>query len=300
MAVLSITLTGSTRQLISGIPQVVSITTSAPSLIFYTLDGTVPTTSSFVYVAPIELPGEISIRLRVYAVSGALTAYSDVTYSTNSVLLTSPRRIDSSGIGITVDGFTATDVFVDGYELDSSNSTTVPARSHDKELVDYDLIFSKTGPGGEGDGTLISIGYPDPDVLERQYSAVEESPSSPNNNNVNFNPRSLFVQIDGRDGYSDQSVLIINRPYGSTMDLKRYYNGASMYNPEPYVSGGLLRPIYDKINGEAYFPYWDSNELRWVISRQSFDVTNSQNFGLSAQTGNPLVFKWIYGKRSSL
>jgi len=300
MAVLSITLTGSTRQLISGIPQLVSISTSIPSLIFYTLDGTLPTTSSSVYTATIEMPGEIGVRLRVLAKSGALTAYSDVTYSTDATSLTAGRRVSITGLGILVDGFSEPDLLADGYGLDANNATTVPLREYDKELVNYDIKYSRTGVGGEGEGTLISIGYPDPDVLERQYSAVEESPSSPNNDNINFNPRSLYVFIDGRDGYSDQSVLIINRPYGSTMDLTKYYNGASMYAQHPYISGGLLRPIYDTQKGTAYFPYWDSNELRWVISYQRFDTTNLQNMGVRAQSGPPLVFKWIHGKRSSI
>ena len=300
MAVLSITLTGSTRQLVSGIPQLVSISTNIPSLIFYTLDGTLPTTSSTVYITPIEMPGNISVRLRVLARSGALTAYSDVIYSTDSTWLFSPRRDSKTGLGIVVDAFGVPIVFTDGYGPDADSVINVPERSYDRPLEEYDVKYSKYGVGGEGEGTLISIGYPDPDVLERQYSAVEESPSSPNDNNVNFNPRSLYVYIDGRDGYSDQSVLIINRMYGSTMDITKYNNGASMYAPHPYVSGGLLRPIFNTNKGEAYFPYWDSNELRWVISLQKFDTTNLQDNGTRNQTGPPLVFKWIHGKRSSI
>jgi len=302
MAVLSITLISSIRQLISGIPQIVRIATNAPSLIFYTIDGTLPTTSSFVYTSPIEMPGEISIRLRVLARSGALTAYSDVTYSTDSTWLFSPRRDSKySGLGIVVDAYGVPDIISDGYGIDANNSTTVPLRDYDKSLEDYDIKYSKTGVGGIGDGTLISIGYPDPDFMERRYSAVEESPSSPNNDNINFNPRSLYVFMDGRDGYADQSVLIINRMYGSTMDLTKYYGGSSMYAPHPYVSGGLLRPIYNNTTGDAYFPYYDNNEGRWIISLQKFDTTKLQpDINQRNQTGPALVFKWIYGKRSSI
>ena len=300
MAVLSITLTGSTRQLVSGIPQIVRITTSSPSLIFYTLDGSLPTISSRVYVTPIEMPGDVSVRLRVLAKSGPLTAYTDITYSTDSTLLFSPRRESKTGLGIVVDGYGIPIVLTDGFGPDANNIINVDKRSYDKPLEDYDVKYSRHGVNGEGDGTLISIGYPDPEVLERQYSAVEESPSSPNNDNVNFNPRSLYVLIDGRDGYADQSVLIINRPFGSTMDISKYNGGALMYAPQPYVSGGLLRPIYNNTTGEAYFPYYDNNEGRWIISLQKFDTTKLQNTAQRNLIGPPLVFKWIHGKRSSI
>lgn len=300
MAVLSITLIGSTRQLISGIPQIVRITTSVPSLVFYTLDGTLPTILSNVYIAPIEMPGEISVRLRVLAKSGGLTAYTDVIYSTDSSLLFSPRRDSRTGLGIVVDGYGVPIVFTDGYGPDINNVINVPERSYNRPLEDYDVKYSKSGFDGIGEGTLISIGYPDPDILEKQYSAVDESPSSPNNNNVNFNPRSLYVVIDGRDGYANQSVLIINRPFGSTMKLSKYNGGALMYSHQPYVSGGLLRPFYNNTTGEAYFPYYDNNEGRWIISLQKFDTTKLQNTAQRNLTGSPLVFKWIYGKRSSI
>lgn len=56
MAVITITITRSQNEVISGIPQSIELSTNIPSSIFYTLDGSVPTTSSPVYTNIIYLP----------------------------------------------------------------------------------------------------------------------------------------------------------------------------------------------------------------------------------------------------
>ncbi len=87
MAVISVTITQSSEQVVSGIPKTVSIATNIPATIFYTLDGTDPTLFSTMYTGPIFLPfDKLVAALKVLATNG--TDYSPIvveTYMTNIV-----------------------------------------------------------------------------------------------------------------------------------------------------------------------------------------------------------------------
>lgn len=72
MVVISVTITQSAEQVVSGIPRTVSITTNIPSTIFYTLDGSVPTLFSTMYTGPIFLPfDQLLVTLSILATNGA-------------------------------------------------------------------------------------------------------------------------------------------------------------------------------------------------------------------------------------
>jgi hypothetical protein len=298
MVVISITATGLGPQLISGIPQLVALSTNIPATIFYTLDGTSPTVFSRVYTSAILMPTEVSARLRAWAISGADRGSLEITFSTDSSDLTYPRRIDGYGIGIAVDAYNVIPVLLDGYKPDENLIVDVPARFSDYELKDLEIQFSRTGPDGEGRGTAIVNG-----PIVGGHVEIDPRASSPNHQNVYFNPRSMYIVMDGTDGYEDQSVYIINRPYGSTMDMTMYLQGKSLYEPQPYISGGHVRTFYTEKDGYglACAYYFDFNETRWIKSIQRFDLsTVPQGIGDRRQVGPPLVFKWIYNKRSMI
>lgn len=307
MAVLTITAIGLGPQLVIGIPQLIELTTNLPAIIYFTLDGSEPSTSSAIYTQVIELPTLISVRLRALAISGPDIGSLDITFSVDSNVSHPDRRsTEDNGAGIVVDGYGIPLVVIDGYGPDTEAPITdneypvdIPVRGSDIPLIDLEIKYSKTGFDGEGSGTLISIGFPTPDIQERE-SAVDPIASSPNNDNVFFNPRSLFIVIDGRDGYQDQSVFIINRPYGGTMDDTKYLGGKALYEPAPYISGGLVRQFYNYDKGIAVFYYFDHNECRWIKSIQNIQGSLPRNVGLRPGTGGPLVFHWIYGKRTMI
>ena len=54
MAVITITINESSDQILAGIPKYITLTTNIPATIFYTLDGTTPTTLSDMAVGQIE------------------------------------------------------------------------------------------------------------------------------------------------------------------------------------------------------------------------------------------------------
>jgi hypothetical protein len=86
MTVLSIIITESKQQVVSGIPKSVCINTNIHSNIYYTLDGTTPTQYSTNYTGDIYLPYNVQcVILSVLAVSGSISASLVETYITDAV-----------------------------------------------------------------------------------------------------------------------------------------------------------------------------------------------------------------------
>lgn len=299
MAVITITATQQGPFLISGIPNNVILTTNIPATVFFTLDGNQPSMLSQVYLSPITLPTTGTVRLRAYAVSGADSGRLDVTYSTDSTELSIPRRITADGgAGIVIDEYGVEPVVLDGYKPNRYGNVIVPARYSDIPLDELDIKFSRVGPDGYGPGTIIQLG-PIPETQREEASSVDPEPSSPNDNNVFFNPRSLYIVLDGRDGYGDQSVYPINRPWGSSVDVVKYLQGRELLGSAPYISGGFVRTFYNHDKGISVSYYFDMNEQRWIKSIQNYDTTKvPQGLCDRRQAGQPLVFRWIYNKRS--
>lgn len=302
MAVITITATDLGSELISGVPQLLKLETNVPSTLFYTLDGSVPSTASLVYVDPINMPLDGFVVVRVLAVSGVDLGRLDITFKPDVSDIRLPRRNEATyGAGIVVDAYEQPNVLMDGYSLDEDGSATVPTRFSDYELEDLDIKFSRTGPNGEGTGTVLSIGFTPPP----KDSVISHDASSPNNNNVFFNPRSLYITMDGRDGYSDQihdGYRTINRPWGGTTNTLTYLGGRMLYDPSPYVTGGFVRTFYNAKSRLSVSYYFDHNETRWIKSIQEFDPSTypAGVYGIKRGAGWPLVFKWIYNKRSSI
>jgi hypothetical protein len=75
MVVISVSIIESTEQVVSGIPRFITIETNIISVIYYTLDGSVPTINSTIYIDPIQLPlGPPTIVLSVFATNGTDTS----------------------------------------------------------------------------------------------------------------------------------------------------------------------------------------------------------------------------------
>jgi hypothetical protein len=303
MAVLTITAVGLGPQLVAGIPQLVALETNLPATIYFTLDGSTPTTASPVYIQAIQLPTMMHVHLRALAISGPDMGTLNITFAASPAIVHPTRRFEGQGGGIIVDAYGVPEVVIDGYGLDVNSgrdgeySVDFAVRGSDIPLVDLDIKYSRTGFDGEGPGTLISVGFPQ--ELGQRESAIDAKASSPNNDNVFFNPRSQFIVIDGRDGYQDQSVFIINRPFGGTLDEVKYLGGKSLYEPSPYISGGLVRQFYNYEKGIGVFYYFDHNECRWIKSIQKMEETLPPNIGVR-RGGLPLVFAWIHNKRSMI
>src|ERR1700679_2344372 len=71
MTVISISIINSEEEILAGVPRSVTLSTNVPALIFYTLDGSIPTLFSDQYTGPIIFPtDELTIILNVLATNG--------------------------------------------------------------------------------------------------------------------------------------------------------------------------------------------------------------------------------------
>lgn len=297
MAIITISATLLGNEIISGVPQLVSLYTNIPATLYYTLDGSVPTINASVYTDIIEMPVDSSVRLRALALSGGDSGTLDLTFATDNMEILTHR---SGTEGIVVDAYGITPVLYDGYTTSPENIVNVPTRYSDYELVDLDLKYSRTGPNGEGPGTLITMG-PIPASQYEKAEEIDEHASSPNNQNVYFNPKSVYITIDGRDGYADQVVRIINRPYDGSLNIAKYQQGRLLKELDLPITGGHVRSFYNAQTGTYVSYYFDTFELRWIKSVQYVNPNDlPKNLGLRAAPGPAVVIQWIYNKRSAI
>lgn len=323
MSVISITITASTLELIAGVPKTVTITTNIPSTVFYTLDGTDPTTSSSVATGPISLPTLNSVVLKVFATDGTNTsAIITENYGTTLVGDRLPHdkitgidflgnqgppfgsqvtqgtgRYQGTG-GTTVDApdVTGTPAGFDG------TATGTPSSETDLPLADYDFIFSETnslGERGRGIGTLpanATIIIPPAKVSLKQTG-------SNNSNNPFFNPRSLVIFQDSREQPYDSNISQLNHTTFNLDDPEKARNGAYYFTSalEGNIAyGSALRSHYNAREQTVTYYYRDSATNRWIISKVPFspkdpDLFNYSRMVFGRDSGVGKVFKWIPG-----
>jgi hypothetical protein len=302
MAVVTISALELGPELVAGIPRYIAFETNMPSTIYYTVDGSTPSLSSNVYVDPILLPdNSCNVQLYAMAISGEDIGYLYLFFGADITTIRRSHRVEGYGAGIVLDAYGKDWIFYDGYSLDSIDETVVPTRYSDYELKELEIKYSKTGQNGIGNGTFPWPG-PSPEDIDQSYSPLGPEESSPNDQNVYFDPRAMYIVIDGTmaDGYVDQSVFPINRPYGGTMNPAKYLNGQLMYSPCPFISGGLVRSFVNYNTGIMISYYFDHVDCRWIKSIQKFtkSVDVPDHIGSRNQSGPPLVFKWVYCNRT--
>lgn len=294
MSIITISLTSLGPYFISGIPRQVVLETNTPSIMYYTLDGDEPDSSSAIYILPIDLPteGSNTVRLRVLAISGSDSGVLDVSFYPD---ITKAR----DNIGIIVDEYGVTPVLYDGYTVDINENVIIPARYSDYELQDLDIVYSSTGVDGYGPGTLIRLGPYPPEFW--QDNAVDMTASSPNDQNVYFKPRSLYIVIDSRDGYSDESVYPLNRTWGGTLNDVKYLQGKNFFYPSPIISGGFIKQFINRATGTTVFYYFDNIECRWIKAIHTTDTdTLPRGIAQRRPIGPFIVVPWIYNKQNSI
>lgn len=315
MAVITITITESSQQIISGIPKTVSIETNIPSTIYYTLDGSDPTIDSDIYTSVLYLPTNASkVVLKLFATNGidsssiieeeyfpdldpntrfahsATEAPSQANLSNMYPFGTPPinpnaRFTGTAYAGVTVDDPTKTEypnaVDKDGYDTAFSNLPYT--------LENYAIKYSTTN---ELNQSLPNIG-----TLPAKATVLPEEPpptESVVGSNL-FDPRSFVIfqdtTTDPEAGYVHKMMFTLIDPEEDDVSLF-YKQGLDA----PPLSGSFLRNFYNPKDQTMNSYYFDSRTNKWIISKAPYipkDSGKVYNLLLQREPGARFVFEWI-------
>lgn len=276
-------------QIIAGFPEYLIFTTNVPATIFYTLDGTDPdplTSDMFADdLLKLSLPTEgTTLVVKALAVSGILSSsILEQTYFTSQTKIDKNRLLGKEGINILPPGKDPINNL--SYDADGN-----PAQQSIIPIEKMDLRASTTNNRGEdipGDTTLDFINFP----IKESYPQ-KNWVSSPNDNNINFDPKAFYIMIDGStdDKLNNQVVRIINRPSG-TMDLVSQVYNRNMQSYHLNTSG-LVRYMISPNRDKICFYYRDSREGRWIRSTQNIKY-KPMNLTPTASPPSSFVFRWV-------
>lgn len=321
MVAISISITNSSQEIVSGIPRNVTLSTNIPSSIFYTLDGTIPTLFSSIYISPLEMPtNKLIITLNVLASNGVdFSPIVTQIYTTN--ILNDARLAHSAtdvqaqesipslypfgsspiqpigaylnpgDAGTTVNNPELTQIAngFDGY----GNPTSFTNKPYN--LENYAVVYSTKdsqgqtlpGVGNLPAGVKIPSAIPPPDVTH-QYSNV-------------FDPRAfvIFQDVSLEDPTTPPNI---NRQFFSLENSERSRDGNNYFNTgldAPPTTGAFLRSHYNPRTNEITYYYYDSWANKWIISTTPYQPGagtwdgNLSGMVLSNKPGAAFIFEWL-------
>jgi hypothetical protein len=293
MTFITLSFTRSREETVVGIPDFISIQSSEPALIYFTLDGTLPTTLSQQYNGEqVRLPTGNSV-ITLSAVAYFLDGYSNlVPSSVFSETFTIPslephvRHPSYQGISYMYPGGANIPFW---FDVDGNPKVyiDIPIEEFEKDLIpserDADGTIRKDIDGGTVEFKPTTPNFTD-------ASSVSDGPE--------FDPNALLIIIDGRVTRNTEEPLLINSPYMSLRDPEKHFGGIDFYRTAEtnYVSGGLVKAHYNRDKGVIVFYYFDSNTGRWIKSIQNLTTPDAKNYP-NAIVSNPVVFEWnLFGR----
>jgi hypothetical protein len=196
-------------QVIAGVPEWFSVQTNIPSLVYYTFDGTDPTSASKLVLddSKIYSPDKSEFTIKIKAIAGRLSSEIwEETYKRKSV---SPQnRIDSGeGISVILSGQEIIDSIEVNADGEETKKTAVP-------FVGLEIKSTEKTKEGEsypeGETSVPFVNF----ALELRNSFFETQKNESNVSDIDFDPKSNYILIDGtsQSAQSAQQIKIINRP----------------------------------------------------------------------------------------
>lgn len=323
MAVISVTITQSSEEIVSGIPKTVSISTNVPSTIFYTLDGTDPNLFSSIYTGPIFLPiDNLSLTLKVFATNGVdsspIITETYVTNILNNTRLphsattvpagknipdlypfgTAPSQpegqyLNPADAGITVDN-PALPSEPTGFNGEGQPNAFT---NEPYNIENYSIVYSTTNylnESGKGIGTLpgkVTVPVP------------SEQPEETSQFTATFDPRA-FVIFQDFEKENPEDPPQINRQYFTLQDPNVVRDGNNYFThglDAPPINGSFLRSHYNPRDNTMTYYYLDTWANRWIISKTPYKPTGNFDGNLSGikfsgrgnNRTNGLVFEWL-------
>jgi chitobiase/beta-hexosaminidase-like protein len=320
MAVISVTVTQSSEQVVSGIPKTVSITTNIPSTIFYTLDGTDPTMFSTIYTGPIFLPfNQLLVTLKILATNGTdsspivIEQYLTDIVDSNARL---PHAGTTAAAGSVVpdsypfgtppfqpqQGYTnpANAGPYNGAVYDPSqpaiptafdakgNPTLFTNQPYDR--TNYQIVYTDRNAEGEQGGVIgnlpakTTLPYPSdvqPDTAQTSNQGPEQTEQFTNL----FDPRAMVIFQDFTKENPEDPPQI-NRQFFTLENPERARDGTFYFNTgqdaTAPVSGSFVRSHYNPRTNTITYYYRDSWSNKWIISTAPYQPNGTFDGNMAA------------------
>lgn len=335
MTVISISITESSEQIVSGIPRSVALETNIPSTIFYTLDGSDPTLYTNIYIEPIQLPTDKTILvLKIFATDGvdssavvtntyltntldkgARTSHSATNAPANSTqgnfnlqpfgsypIQPNQTFLGAAEAGLTVDNPALAETPT-GFDGEGNPVGFTNGQNMELPSPEFPFLYSETddeGQRGAGIGTL-------------PKSSVFMEPAPAERSDINsamFDPRALVIIQDLTQPTDPNVPPHINRMSFTLENVEKTRQGNQYFNcglDAPPVSGSFVRQHFNPRNNTMTYYYFDSTQNRWIQSTIPFTPRNDQ-FNYASRMvlrknngpGSNRVFQWVPFKASYL
>jgi hypothetical protein len=308
MAIISITITPSSVQVLPGIPKYIELTTNEHAIIFYSLDGSTPNNGSPIYTTPILLPSSMTtITLSIFATNGidnsavivqtytadisiiettatdrvphsATTNLNNVS-SNNSLFpfgTNSPnpdyQYLGAANAGTTVYTEGNTNAVSQGFD---SNNNPAVFTNNPTAYYQFNEQYSTTDVEGQvfpGVGNLPAqttvIGDPYAEEYRQEMSTTADKV---------FNPRALVIYQDTTNE-DPTNPVIINKPHMSLENPEIVRDGDLLYNSGvdiPPVAGGFVNRHYNSRTNMFTSSYYDNTVHRWIFSSTPYQPTTN-------------------------
>lgn len=296
---ITITFNASDEQRVSGIPRTVEISTSQAATVYYTLDGTLPTPFSSVYVGPITMPTDVSV-----VVLSAIAYYLDddlnlvpspvlsETFATDHTSFDRYRLLFFEGVVYIFPGGADIPYYYDG---DGELTTTI-----DFPEEELDLLIEDRDYQGRAITPTNAVAILPPEETADLLDGTPPDVSSPNQV-ATFNSEARMIIIDGRTGAIPAQVELVNGPFMSLRNSRGNFGGIDFFNTvgTNYVSGSGTRMVVDRARGLVVFYYFDTNTARWVKSIQELESAPAAD-GAPAFGPSRTIPWMVWGRQQTL
>jgi len=323
MAVISISITQSEDQLVSGIPKTITLSTNISSNIFYTLDGTDPSMFSTIYTGPISMPTEfVSITIKIFATNGFDSSpIISETYFTN--MLQNARLPKSSTDA------QAQSVLPDLYPygtnpnqpqshfLNPGNAgTTVNNQNLPSTSTGFDANGNQTGqtnkpftfenydiryPTGDNQNLPLKVGQLPSNIKIIPNKNFADPPETTEQTSKLFDPRAFVIYQDIANEDTSKPPQI-NRANFSMEDNNRVRTGNNYFVAgldAPPTTGAFLRQQFNPRDNTMTYYYYDQIANRWIISKAPYQPKDPDSRQLHQMkfsrnnSGAGIVWRWM-------
>lgn len=312
MAQITLTVTASEKEIVSGIPFYITIEADEICNIYYTFDKSTPTTNSNIYVDKLYLTSEYpTLTVKLYATNGSdesniyelkygpsqplnkrvpFSQTSEIAKkikrdpypfgtisSQPNVIFTDRGNNNRNIFDNTVDGYS------NGYDADgyANNFTNLPYN-----IENYKIIYSTVNSKGE---TFPGVGnLPAEVIVELKKDRSEES--SPNDKM--FDPRAFVTYVDATD--PNLGPEFVQSQAMSFEDPT--VNDGSKLTGLRNTTAQLVRTSYSN-DGTMTTYHFDSCANRWLIVKSKYArnkfIDNLSGYVLGRTNGAQYVKTWV-------